>query len=73
MNYNMTNNKTVYNYLSKIIYKKINKKKYKLQILKHNICYINVITIQNAILITKILVKNAKKKFIIYILNTKVM
>ena len=36
-------------------------KEYKLQILKHNICHTNVIAIQDAILIAKILDGSAKK------------
>ena len=43
-----------------------NKKKYELQILKHNICYTNVIIMQNAILIAKIPVGSVKKKKLVF-------
>ena len=57
----MTYNKAVYKYFFKAFYGHTNKKQYKLQILKHNICYTNIIAIQNPILIAKISDKSAKK------------
>ena len=62
INNNITNSEVVHKYPFKSFYKKNNKKKYKSQILKYNICYINVIVIQNAILIAKILVERNKKR-----------
>ncbi len=44
-----------------VFYRRTNKKEYKSQIWKHNICYNNVITIQNDILIAKVLDGSAKK------------
>ena len=52
----------MHKYLLKVFYGRTNKKEYELQILKHNIYYINIIAWQDAILITKILVGSTKKK-----------
>lgn len=49
----MAYSKANYNYNLEIFYRKINKKKYKLQILEHNIHYTKVITMQDNILIVK--------------------
>ena len=62
INYDKAHNEAVHKYFLKAFYEKINKKKWKLQILKHNICYINVIAMQDFILIVKIPVKSTKKK-----------
>ena len=51
-----------YKYLLKAFYERTNKKKSESQILKHNICHINVIAIQDAILIAKVRVRSIKKK-----------
>lgn len=51
INNNMAYNKAVYKYFFKVLYKQTNKKKHKLQIILH----INVIAMQNAILIAKVL------------------
>ena len=61
INYNTTYSEIAYQYLFKAIYRRINKKKYRLYILKHVICYINIITIENTIFIAKVLVKNTRK------------
>lgn len=58
----MTNSEKVYKYLFKAFYRKILKKKYKSQILKYNIGHTDVIAMQNAILMGKILVGSTKKK-----------
>lgn len=58
----MTHSKVTYKYLPKTFYKGTNKKEYKSQIFIHNIGHTNVIAIQNAILMTKILDGNVKKK-----------
>lgn len=58
----MTFGKTVYKYFLKAFYRKTNKKEYKSLILKHNECHTNVITMQNGILIAKVLDGNIKKK-----------
>ena len=52
----------MHKYLLKAFYGKTNKKKYESQILKYNIYYTNIIAMQDAILIAKVLVGNAKKK-----------
>lgn len=74
INYDMAYSKTAHNYLFKDFYKKANKKKYKLQTLIYNICYIKVIAIQNVIFISKILDRsNNNKQFIIKIFIIKVI
>ncbi len=59
--YDTVYNKTAYKYLLKAFYRRINKKAYKLQILKYNIHHTNIIAIQNAIVIAKVQDGNAKK------------
>lgn len=54
--------KKIYKHFFKNFYKKINKNKYKMQILEYNIYYINVIAIQNIILIVQIPFKSIKTK-----------
>ena len=39
----MAYNKVVYKYFLKVFYRQTNKKEYRLQILKHNIYYTNII------------------------------
>lgn len=69
----MVYSKIAYKYLFKVFYRKTNKKKYKLQILEHNIRYTNIIAMQNTIFIVKILVGSAKKKkLILDMLNVEV-
>lgn len=58
----MAYNKVTYKYFLKAFYGKINKKKYKAQILKYNIHHTNVIAIQNALLIAKVPITSIKKK-----------
>ena len=60
INYDMVYNKGFHKYLPKIFYWRTNKKEYESQILKHNICYTNVIAMQNTILMTKIPNENTK-------------
>ena len=48
-------------YLLKALYRRTNKKEYELQILEHNIRHTNVIAMQNAILIAKLIIMSAKK------------
>lgn len=73
INYDTVYNKTVYKYLFKTFYRKTNKKKYKLQILKYNIYYTNIIVMQNVILVAKIWVESAKKKFVVNMPDIMVM
>lgn len=54
INYNIACIKVVHKYFFKAFYKRTNKKEYKSRILEHNICYINIIAIQDVILIAKI-------------------
>lgn len=61
INYNIIYSKLANKYFFKTFYREINKKKYKLQILIHNIYSINIIIMQNFILITKILDRNNTK------------
>ena len=69
----MVYSKIAYKYLFKVFYTKKNKKKYKSQILEHNIRYTNIIAMQNTIFIVKILVRSAKKKKLIFdMLNIEV-
>lgn len=72
LNYNIEYSEIVYKYLLKAFYKGINKKKYKLQILKYNICHTNIIAMQNIILTTKVLNRSVKKLVIINISDIKV-
>ena len=59
----MTYSKVAYKYFFEAFYGGINKKEYELQILKYNIRYTNIIAMQNAILIAKILIDSIKKRF----------
>ena len=61
INYNTTYNKAAHKYFLKAFYRQTNKKEYESQVLKHNICYTNVIAIQNAILIVQVLDKSVQK------------
>ncbi len=58
----MANSEAAHKYLLKAFYGWTNKKEYESQILKHNICYTNVIAMQNAILMAKVLDEFAKRK-----------
>ena len=60
--YNMVYSQTSYKYLLKVFYGWTNKKKYETQILKHNIRHTNVIAMQDAIIIAKVLVSSAKNR-----------
>ncbi len=62
INYDKVYSKVVYKYLFKTFYVRTNKKEYKSQISEYNIYYTNVIAIQDAVLIAKVPVGNAKKK-----------
>lgn len=57
----MAHHKAAHKYLFKDFYGRTNKKKYELQILRHNIYYINIITIANALIISKVFARSAKK------------
>lgn len=61
----MAHSEASYKYFLKFFHEWTNKNEYKSQILNHNICYTNVIAIQNTILIAQILIKSAKKKEIV--------
>ncbi len=61
INYVMVYGEITHKYVLKVFYRQTNKKKYELQILKHNIYYINIITLQNIILIAKVLDMSTKK------------
>lgn len=58
----MAYNKKAYKYPFKFFYTQTKKKKHKLQILKYNIYYTNIIAMQNTIFIDKVLVESTKKK-----------
>ncbi len=61
INYDTAHSEVAYKYLLKIFYGRTNKKEYKLQILKHNIRHTNVIAIQDAILMAKVLDRSEKR------------
>ncbi len=61
INYNTTYSEVAHKYLFKAFYEQTNKKKYESQMLKHNICHTNIIVMQNAILMVKVLDARAKK------------
>ena len=65
INYNTAYSKVAYKYFLKAFYGQINKMKYELQILQHNIRHINVIAMQDAILKAKIPVVSSKNKEIV--------
>lgn len=74
INYNTVNGETAYKYLFETLHGQINKKKFKLQILKCSICYNNSIAIYDAILITKVLNASAiKNQLVVNISDPKVM
>ena len=58
----MAYSKKAHKYLFKAFYGRTKNKKYELQILKYNIHHTNVIAMQDIILISKVLVRSAKKK-----------
>lgn len=61
INYNMAHSETAHKYLLKVFYGRSNKKEYKSQILQHNIYHTNIIAMQDAILMAKVLNRSAKK------------
>lgn len=67
INFDMAYNNTAYQYFVKTFYRRINKKKYKLQNLKHNIYYNNIIVIQNIILMAKVLNESTRKNSLLLI------
>ena len=62
ININIAYSEAAHKYLLKAFYRRTNKKKYKSQILKHNICHTNIIAIQDTILIAKVPDRSANKK-----------
>lgn len=62
INHDRIQNKIALKHHFKNFYICTNNKDYESQIFKHNICHKNGITIQNAILIVKIVNKSAKKR-----------
>ncbi len=62
INYDIAHSEAAHKYLLKAFYRRTNKKEYESQILKHNICHTNVIAMQDAILIAKVLDGSAKRK-----------
>ncbi len=62
INYDTAHSETAHKYLLQTFYGQTNKKEYESQILKYNICYTNVIVIQDAILIAKVLDESARRK-----------
>lgn len=56
----MAYSKVMHKYFLKTFYRRNRKKKYKLQILKYNICHTNIFTIQNTILLAQVKSKNKK-------------
>lgn len=61
INYDTAHNEAAHKYLLKAFYGRTNKKEYESQILKYNIRHTNVITMQNVILMAKVLNRSAKK------------
>ena len=61
INYNTAHSEAAHKYLFKAFYGWTNKKKYKSQILQHNIRHTNIITMQDIILIDKVSIRSAKK------------
>ena len=72
INYDIRYIEIVHKYFYKIFYKKTNKKKYDLQNLEYIICHIKIMTLQDAILIAKVLVRSAKKNLNIKVLDIEV-
>ncbi len=62
INYDTAHSEAAHKYLLKAFYGRTNKKEYESQILKHNICHTNVIAMQDAILMAKVLDESAKRK-----------
>ena len=62
INYDTAYSKAAHKYLLKAFYGQTNKKEYESQILEHNIYHTNVIAMQDAILIAKVLVGSDKNK-----------
>ncbi len=61
INYDMAHSKAAHKYFLKAFYGQTNEKEYMSQILKYNICHINVIAIQNDILMAKVWDRSVKK------------
>ncbi len=73
INYDMTHSEVTHKYLLTAFYRRTNKKEYKSQILKNNIRHTNVIAMQDAILMAKVLDESTKRKlFIIDMPNAEV-
>ena len=62
INYDISYSEVAQEHLLKIFYRRTNKKEYEMQNLEHDICYTNVIVIQNVILIAKVPFGGVKKK-----------
>ncbi len=62
INYDMAHSEIAFKYLLKAFYRQSNKKEYESQILKHNICHTNIIVMQDAILMAKVLDGSTKRK-----------
>ncbi len=62
INYDTAYSEAAHKYLFKAFYGRTNKKKYESQILKQNICHTNIIAMQDAILMAKVLDGGAKRK-----------
>lgn len=73
INYYTIYNEIVHKYTFKAFYRRTNKKEYKLWFLKYNIYYTNVITMQDVILIAKMLVGSTKKNHIIDTIDVDVI
>lgn len=58
----MANSETAYKLFFKVFYRQTNKKEYKSQILEHNLCYTNIITMHNIIVIANMLAGNNKNR-----------
>ncbi len=73
INYDTIHSKAAHKYLFRAFYSRTNKKKYELQILKHNIRHTNGIAMQDFILMAKVLDRTAKKKqLVVDMSNAKV-
>ncbi len=62
INYDTVHSEAAHKYLPKTFYGRTNKKEYESQILKYNIRHTNIIAIQDAMLIAKVLDGSAKRK-----------
>lgn len=70
VNYNTAYSKALYKYFFTVFFNKTIKKKYKLQIWKHNLCHSNIIAIRDRIILEKI---REKKELLDDIIDTSTL